>query len=152
MLMRSLCCRYIFVFVWQCLLIKFRKCEPIFMKLSEASSTYSSVDVLMLTQYRTPVGSLENAVLCCAYALLWECCGIATNTCRLVLLGIGYRSSQHVGGFHGRLPHWYVYHVTCVHLNVIFCNPSHQPTCLYVSSTFATQRFSKTLTAVTNTY
>jgi hypothetical protein len=42
---------------------------------------------------------------CCAYALLWECCCIATNTCRLVLLRFGYRCSQRVGGFHGRLPH-----------------------------------------------
>jgi hypothetical protein len=33
--------------------------------LTEASSTYSSVDVLRQTQYRTPAGSLENAVLCC---------------------------------------------------------------------------------------
>jgi hypothetical protein len=41
----------------------------------------------------------------CAYALLWEHCCIATNTCRLVLLRIGYRCSQCVGGFHGRLPH-----------------------------------------------
>jgi hypothetical protein len=34
--------------------------------LTEASSTHSSVDVLRRTQYRTPVGSLEYAVLCCA--------------------------------------------------------------------------------------
>jgi hypothetical protein len=33
--------------------------------LIETSSTYSSFDVLKRTQYRTPVGSLENAVLCC---------------------------------------------------------------------------------------
>jgi hypothetical protein len=32
----------------------------------QASSVYSSVDVLRRTQYRTPVGPLENAVLCCA--------------------------------------------------------------------------------------
>jgi hypothetical protein len=32
----------------------------------EACFTYSSVDVLRRTQYRTPVGSLENSVLCCA--------------------------------------------------------------------------------------
>jgi hypothetical protein len=41
---------------------------------------------------------------CCAYALLWECCCIATDTCRLVLLRIGYRCLQPVGGFDGRLP------------------------------------------------
>jgi hypothetical protein len=40
---------------------------------------------------------------CCAYALLRECCCIATNSCRLVLLRIGYRCSQHVGEFHGGL-------------------------------------------------
>jgi hypothetical protein len=33
---------------------------------TEASSAYSSLDVLRRTQYRTPVGPLENAVLCCA--------------------------------------------------------------------------------------
>jgi hypothetical protein len=30
--------------------------------LTEVSSTYSAVDVLRRTQYRTPVGSLENTV------------------------------------------------------------------------------------------
>jgi hypothetical protein len=30
----------------------------------------------------------------CAYVLLWECCCIATNTYRLVLLRIGYLCSQ----------------------------------------------------------
>jgi hypothetical protein len=34
--------------------------------LTDASLTYISVDPLRRTQYRTPVGSLENAVLCCA--------------------------------------------------------------------------------------
>jgi hypothetical protein len=125
---------------------------------------YSSVlFVLRRTQYRTPVGSLENVVLCCALSKLskllcdWQsvnqyvlvsstlvglatryyflseyCClnfailhlpyhsndravllrvyvamgmfCIATNTCRLVLLRIGYRCSQRVEGFHGRFP------------------------------------------------
>jgi hypothetical protein len=77
-----------------------------------ASSTYSSVDVLRRTQYRTPVGSLENIVLCCArFTKLYHSneeavlLNIATNTCRLVLLRIGYRCSQHVEGFYGRLSH-----------------------------------------------
>jgi hypothetical protein len=85
--------------------------------LTEASSTYSSVDALRRTQYRTSVGSLENVVLCCApyhsndgAVLLCLCVAmgmfcVETNTCRLVLLRIGYRCSQRVGGFHGRLPH-----------------------------------------------
>jgi hypothetical protein len=34
--------------------------------LTEASSTYICVDALRRTQYRTTVGSLENAFLCCA--------------------------------------------------------------------------------------
>jgi hypothetical protein len=88
--------------------------------LTEASSTYSSVDVFRRTQYRTPVGSLENTFLCCALftkpyhsndgAVLLRVCVamgmfcIVTNICRLVLLRIGYRCSQRVGGFHGRLP------------------------------------------------
>jgi hypothetical protein len=91
---------------------------------SETSSTYSSVDVLRRTQYRTPVGSLENAVLCCALftkpyhsndgAVLLRVCVamgmfcIATSTCRLVLLRIGYQCWPHVGGFHGRLPQLYL--------------------------------------------
>jgi hypothetical protein len=61
----------------------------------------------------------------CAYALLWECCCIATNTCRLVLLRIGYRCSQRVGGFHGRLPH-----VHCsIHTRTIETRPClpHKP-------------------------
>jgi hypothetical protein len=32
----------------------------------QAASTYISVDVLRRTKYRSPVGSLKNAVLCCA--------------------------------------------------------------------------------------
>jgi hypothetical protein len=67
---------------------------------------YISVDVLRPTQYRT-VGSLENSVLCCALftklyhsndeAVLLRVCVamemfcIATDTCRFVLLLIGYR-------------------------------------------------------------
>jgi hypothetical protein len=98
--------------------------------LTEASSTYSSVDVLRRTQYRTPVESLEHTVLCCALftkpyhsndeAILLHVCvamGILLhnneNTCRLVLLRIGYRCSQRVGGFHGRLPH---------HISALMCN------------------------------
>jgi hypothetical protein len=34
--------------------------------LTEVSTTHFSLDALRWTQYRTPVGSLENAVLCCA--------------------------------------------------------------------------------------
>jgi hypothetical protein len=34
-------------------------------QLVRVSSTYSYVDALRRTQYRTPVGPLENAVLCC---------------------------------------------------------------------------------------
>jgi hypothetical protein len=52
-----------------------------------------------------PIATTER--YCCVYALLWECCCIATATCRLVLLRIGYRCSQHVAGFHGRLPHYF---------------------------------------------
>jgi hypothetical protein len=89
---------------------------------TEVSTTYVPLDVSRWTLYRTPVGSSENAVICCtlftnpyysrrgyycAYALLWECCCIATNTCRLVLLRIGYRCSLRVGEFHGRLPQRY---------------------------------------------
>jgi hypothetical protein len=36
--------------------------------------------------------------------LVFTCCCIATETCGIVLLRIGYRCSQHVGGFHERLP------------------------------------------------
>jgi hypothetical protein len=88
--------------------------------LTEVSTTHISLDVLRWTLYRNPVGSLENTVLCCALftkpyhsndgAVLLRVCVamgmfcIATNRCRLVLLRIGYRCSQHVGGFHGRLP------------------------------------------------
>jgi hypothetical protein len=31
--------------------------------------------------------------------------GVPTETCGIVLLRVGYQCSQHVGGFHGRLPH-----------------------------------------------
>jgi hypothetical protein len=40
--------------------------------------------------YVTLVGSLENAILCCML---------------FIVVFVGYQCSQHVGGFHGRLPH-----------------------------------------------
>jgi hypothetical protein len=36
---------------------------------------------------------------------MFACCCIATETCGIVLLRVGYQCSQHVRGFHGRLPH-----------------------------------------------
>jgi hypothetical protein len=36
---------------------------------------------------------------------VFTCCCIATETCGIVLLRVGYQFSQHVGGFLGRLPH-----------------------------------------------
>jgi hypothetical protein len=37
--------------------------------------------------------------------LVFTCCCIATETCEIVLLRVSYWCLQHVGGFHGRLPH-----------------------------------------------
>jgi hypothetical protein len=89
--------------------------------LAEASCTYSSVDVLRRTQYRTPVGSLENAVHCCVLftkpyhsndgAVLFGVCVAvgkllhSNEHLQISTVAIGYRCSQCVGGFHGRLPY-----------------------------------------------
>jgi hypothetical protein len=71
--------------------------------------------ILRWTLYRTPFSVARCLLSCviattdryyCAYELLWECCCIATYTCRLVLLWIGYRCSQRVRRFDGRLPHY----------------------------------------------
>jgi hypothetical protein len=81
--------------------------------LNEVSTTYISLDVLRWTLYRTPVGTLENAVLCCVLftkpyldggVLLRVCVAmgmfcIATNTCTLVADRLPMLES------HGILPH-----------------------------------------------
>jgi hypothetical protein len=53
--------------------------------------------------WKTP--SNDGAVLM-RVRVAMGCWCIATYTCRLVLLRIGYRCSQRVGGFHGRLPQY----------------------------------------------
>jgi hypothetical protein len=39
---------------------------------------------------------------------VFTCCCIATETCGIVLLRVGYQCSQHLGGSHGRLPHLFL--------------------------------------------
>jgi hypothetical protein len=65
--------------------------------LTEVSTMYFSLDVLRWTLYRNPVGSLENAVLCCAlFTKLYHSNDGAVLLCICVAMGMLLHSNKHL--------------------------------------------------------
>jgi hypothetical protein len=63
----------------------------------EVSTTYISLDVLRWTLYRNPVGSLENAVLCCTlFSKLYHSNDGAVLLRVCVAMGMLLHSNEHL--------------------------------------------------------